>query len=147
MKKTKNIQPSERELQTWFKANWHGWLTQLHPGQGSDVGIPDLILGDSSGLLPVEVKLGSIDEDNILWCSAIRPAQIVWHKALADAGFNSILLVGVYQGSAWRPFVVDASLSRFAEISGFKVGETAFELDVRNLEESLSEFVFRQLEQ
>jgi hypothetical protein len=143
----KTINPSERDFQNWFKSNWSGWLTQLHPGQGSDVGVPDLILGVSSGLLPVEVKIGSVDDQGLVWTCAVRPAQIRWHTNLADHGYNSILLIGCWQGDGWKVIAVDASLSRFWDVCGFKLGETAFELDPSNLFDSLNEFVFRQLEQ
>lgn len=150
MKKIKNTNPSEREFQTWFKENWNGWLSQLHPGQGSDVGIPDLLLGTSSGILPAEVKIGFVEEADdarpVVWCSEVRPAQIVWHKKLADHGFNSILLIGCWCGNDWRVFAVDAINARFFDSVGFAVGQVAFELDPKALEDSLADFVFEQME-
>ena len=142
-KKTQNS--SERDFQNWIKKNWSGWLTQIHPGLSSDVGIPDLIVGTAQGLLPAEVKLGMVD-DGVLWCSEVRPAQIAWHKKLADGGYNSVLLVGVPSGDSWRCFSVDAALARFWHETGWKVGEVAHELDARDLYQSLTDFVFSELE-
>lgn len=144
-KTRKQIQPTEREFQTWFKSNWSGWLTQLHPGAGSDVGIPDLLLGCSSGLLPAEIKIGSVD-DGILWTSAVRPAQLQWHTRLANHGFNSILIVGVWQGDKWKVYAVDSINARFWDSVGFRIGHVAFEIDPANLFDSLNDFLFEQVE-
>ena len=134
--------PSERDFQTWIKRNWTGWVTQLHPGVGSDTGIPDLLLGTVHGLIPAELKLGSIDEDGLLWCSAVRPSQIRWHSALADAGFDSVLMVGVWEAERWRVFVVDAAIAGEAS-SGFVVGRQAVELDAGDLVEGLETVLLR----
>ncbi len=141
----KKANSSERDFQNWFKKNWNGWHTQLHPGQSSDVGVPDLILGISQGLLPAEVKIGSIVDD-VVWSTEIRPAQIVWHKKLADAGYNSILLIGVPSDASWRCFVVDAALARYWHETGWKLADVAHELDNRDLYQSLTEFVFSEME-
>lgn len=142
----KTLQPSEREFQTWFKSNWSGWLTQLHPGQGSDIGVPDLIVGVSSGLLPVEIKVGSVDDEGVVWSCAVRPAQIQWHMKLANHGFNSIMLIGVWQGATWKIYAVDSVNARFWDSVGFRIGQVAFEIDPTNLFDSLNDFLFEQVE-
>jgi hypothetical protein len=142
----KLIHPSERDFQTWFKSNWSGWLTQLHPGQGSDTGIPDLLLGCSLGILPAEVKIGSVDEEGVVWCSAVRPAQISWHTRLNNRGFNSILLIGCWQDGKWNTFAIDSINAKYWDVCGFKIGECAFEIDPANLFDSLNDFLFDQIE-
>lgn len=142
---SQNKIPNERDFQTWFKNHYNGWLCQLHPGQGSDVGIPDLLLGTpSAGLIGCEVKCGSLI-DGVVWCSAIRPAQIRFHTSLANAGHSSILAIGVWSGDHWRPFLVDGSLCRQWDSEGFLAGEIAIEIHPDQLASDVADFVYDEL--
>ena len=144
-KKTTN--PNERDFQTGFKKNWSGWLTQLHPGQGSDVGISDLlVLLNCGNVTPVELKIGSLDGDGRLYTKEIRPAQIRWHNSLAVAGGFSLVVAGVWSGDRWRVFCINATDAPKWDQDGFLVGSEAVEIDTRDLQEGLSNFVFEWIE-
>ena len=139
------IQPDERAFQKWVKQNFLGWQTQLHPGLGSDVGIPDLLLLTPSGYLPVEIKIGMI-EDGILWSKEIRPAQIKWHTGVANAGGDSIFLIGVWSGSYWRAFVVSGADCRLWDNPGYKIGIDAIEINPDSLTTGIYDYVYDVLE-
>ena len=141
----KKIQPDERDFQNWLKQNYFGWHTQVHPGIGCDVGVPDLILLTPSGLLPVEVKIGML-EDQILWSKEIRPSQIRWHESLANAGGDSIFIVGVWADNFWRVFVVDSRDAHLWDTSGFRIGIEAIELNPDSLTSGITDFVYDYLE-
>ncbi len=142
---------SERDFQKFIKTNWSGFLSQLHPSPlgGSDIGIPDLLLGASFGLLPCELKIGSIS-DNVLSVSEVRPSQISWHRRLAKAGFESIFLVGVWAGgekgkpndaSSWRAYAIDGDMMEDWD-NGFEIEIDAFEINTNSLMNEIDNFVF-----
>lgn len=126
---------NERDFQNFIKdtvKSEGSWYSQLHPGMGSDVGVPDLLLAvDSVGILPSELKIGSIDKDNrTIWSRAIRPAQIAWHTRLTGHGYLSCVLIGVHEGGRWRIFVVDGMSSSKCK-DGFTIDKDAKEIDPR----------------
>lgn len=127
-------QTNERAFQNFVKDSIKkegSWVSQLHPGLGSDIGIPDLITAtESVNLLPMELKIGSIEDNKILWSSAIRPSQIAWHVNLTSHGYPSSILVGVPVNKTWRIFIVDGSLAAGCR-DGWLIGKDARELDVR----------------
>lgn len=109
-----------------------GWSSNLHPGIGSDIGIPDMLIAtESVGLLPAELKIGTIDEDNkTLWSRSIRPAQIQWHLRLTSHGYISCILIGVPTGKSFRIFAIDGVNAAKVK-DGFIIGEEATEIDPR----------------
>lgn len=125
---------NERAFQNFIKdciKSEGGWVTQLHPGMGSDFGIPDLMTAvESVGLLPLELKIGSIEENRTVWSSTIRPSQIRWHTELTGHGYLSAVLIGVPLGKTWRVFAVDGLKANKAK-DGFVIGEDAVEIDPR----------------
>lgn len=130
MAKLKNERDFQNFLKDTIKAQG-GYYTQLHPGQGSDVGIPDLIIGTDTTLLPSEVKIGSIADDNkTIWSRQIRPAQIAWHERITSHGHPSCVLIGVWQADRWRCFVVFGSDAPNVR-NGFLIGKDAIEIDTR----------------
>lgn len=134
---------SERDFQNFVKANWSGVTVQLHPGMGSDVGISDLLLGYSIGLLPCELKLGVIN-DGLLCVSAVRPAQIAWHRKLAIAGHETIFMVGVPNGkNLWRVFVIDGLTIQGWDSNGFIIGKQAIEINAKDLSSGVEDFLIK----
>lgn len=126
-------QNNERAFQRYIRdtvSKEGGWSSGLHPGLGSDVGIPDLLLAtDFCGILPTELKVGTIDY-NILKSSAIRPSQISWHLRLTNHGQLSCILIGVPEKARWRVFAVDGIFANKVR-DGFVIGKEAIELDPR----------------
>lgn len=132
--KNKMTKPqSERAFQNFLKDTIRsegGWVSQLHPGMGSDIGIPDLLLAtDFCGILPAELKIGSIDQ-RVLKSASIRPSQIAWHLRLTNHGQLSSILVGVPENKGWRIFAVDGIFANKVR-DGFVIGKEAIELDPR----------------
>lgn len=145
MKKTKNINPIEADYSKFIRDNFDGWVERVERGRGMNDGYPDLSMLLPSGLELVELKVGSV-VDGVLWCEEVRPSQISFHHRLADNGGRSFFLVGVWVGDGWRSFAFDGTLARHWETTGYRVGDTCFEIDNRNLFESLTDFVYEQLE-
>lgn len=134
---------NERSFQKFVKAQWDGFCTQLHPGLGSDVGISDLLLGYSLGLLPCELKLGVIS-DGLLCVSQVRPAQISWHRKLAASGYDSVFMIGVPQpDDTWRVFLIDGLTISAWDGPGFTIGNQAIEIDTRDLAAGVEDFLER----
>ncbi len=131
---------NERQFQNFIKDTIRaegGWVSQLHPGIGSDTGIPDLLTAvDSVGILPAELKVGSFEDSRTVWSRAIRPAQIRWHSEITSHGYLSCVLIGVWSGDHWRIFVADGMSANKAK-DGFIIGEDATELDPRYLLDEL----------
>lgn len=125
---------SERAFQNFVKdtiKSEGGWVTQLHPGMGSDFGIPDLMTAvESIGLLPMELKIGTVEDDRTVWSSAVRPSQIAWHTNLTSHGYLSSILIGVPEGKGWRVFIIDG-MSANKVRDGFRIGKEATEIDPR----------------
>lgn len=137
----KKIQPNEKDFSKWFRNNYQGWVERVEPALGVNPGFPDLLCLTPTGLLPVELKIGTV-EDGVLWTSEIRPAQIAWHRNFADAGAESIFVVGVWQGE-WKAFVFDGTKAPQWHLEGFRIGVDAFPLsDSREgLETALAGFI------
>lgn len=128
---------NERAFQNFIKdviKTEGGWSSQFHPGMSSDFGIPDLITAvESVGLLPLEVKIGTVDEDHkTLWCSTIRPSQIRWHGDLTSHGYITAFVIGVPLGKAWRVFLLDGMNGNKAK-DGLVIGKDITEIDPRYL--------------
>lgn len=125
---------NERAFQNFIKdkiKSEGGFVTQIHPGIGSDSGLPDLMTGlDSIGLLPMELKIGTINDTRTIKCSAIRPSQIRWHTELTSHGYLSSILIGVSTGKTWRIFVVSGIHASNVR-HGFIIGNDAKEIDHR----------------
>lgn len=98
-----------------FFEKFLGWSCKLEPGLGATVGVPDVLSLVGGHLELFELKVGWL-EGNRLFCSEIRPAQVVWHKKLALAGGRSFLVIGVKE-ARWKFFAV-----RGSSISGWKNG-------------------------
>lgn len=141
----KKIQPNEHDFRNAVLDAFNGWVKRVEKARGMGDGFPDLVLLLPSGLALCELKIGTI-EDNILWTKEVRPSQIQFHRELANAGGQSFFLVGVWCGDHWRAFAFDGVSARQWEMTGFEVGQTCFEIDMSNLYESLTEYVFEQLE-
>lgn len=87
----------ETEFKKWFRRNWSGWIESYEPRRGSGVGIPDIQIAVSGRIVPIELKVGTLDDDDVLWIDEVRPDQIGWHKRAAEAGIYTQFLVGVYE--------------------------------------------------
>lgn len=142
-KKTTN--PIEDDFSQSVRDSFDGWIQRVEKGRGMNDGFADLVALLPQGLMPIELKIGSVI-DNILWSDEVRPSQISWHHKLANEGGTSMFLVGVWSGDRWRAYAFDGSLARHWDLTGFEVGQTCFEIDMNNLYQSLSDFVFEQLE-
>lgn len=136
-------QNNERAFQNFVKDTIRaegGWFSQLHPGMSSDFGIPDLLTAvDAVGILPTELKIGSIESDDTLWSTAIRPSQIAWHTRLTQFGYLSCIMIGVPSGKSWRIFVVDG-MDASKVRDGFLIGKDATEIDPRFFLEELNQW-------
>jgi len=144
-KKTHKINPTEDDFSHAVRDAFDGWTNRLEKGRGTQEGLPDLCILLPSGLEMAELKVGSLI-DGVLWTEEVRPSQIAWHRELADHGGRSFFLVGVWCGDHWRAFAFDGISARYWETTGYKVGETCFEIDMNNLYYSLTEYVYRELE-
>lgn len=127
------IQPDENNFSQWFSKNWNHWCERFHPGIGSGLGIPDrFILTPIMGFcqhVPIELKIGFIDEKGILWSKDIRPSQISWHTNVRRAKGLSFFLVGIWQGKNWQCVVFDGKHAAKASLEGLTIGKEAFILD------------------
>jgi hypothetical protein len=88
---------------------WTGWSDRIEPASGSSVGFPDLVLSDRiMGSIPFEVKLGWEPKPGYIQPvgDGLRPAQIRWHTMFARAGHVSGILIGTYDGSIIRYYIV-----------------------------------------
>lgn len=136
----------ERELQNFIKdtiRSQGGYFSQLHPGLGSDLGIPDLLIGvDSVGILPAEIKIGSI-EGKELTSSKVRLSQEMWHQKVDDHGYFSCFLIGVPtiigKKKSWDIYAVPGSYANIIN-DGIKVGYHAYKISNSDLVLSLSNF-------
>lgn len=144
-KKTQNIQPDERAFQTWFKENFVGWKSQVHPGLSADPGLPDLLLLLNTGnVTPCELKIGSVSEEDgklVLWTKEVRASQIRWHSTLANSGGISLLVCGVWGLNGWRVFSINAAIAKQWHETGFEIGVDAIEIAPDDLLEGLTSFV------
>lgn len=98
----------ERQFQRWFVKEWQrtgGWVENVHPSFGTKTGIPDVFVLVAKLLVPIEIKVGTI-ESGVLEVSEIRPAQIRWSRKFSSHGGCCGLIAGVRRGSRWRIGVV-----------------------------------------
>lgn len=98
----------ERQFQRWFAKQWQGsggWVENVHPSFGTKTGIPDLFVLVAKLLVPIELKVGTV-EGGELKVSDIRPAQIRWSKKFSNHGGVCGLIAGVRRGSSWRIAVI-----------------------------------------
>jgi hypothetical protein len=146
--------PIEDDFSAAVRKAYSGWIERVEKAKGTTEGFPDLVLLMPSGLELAELKVGSVI-DGVLWCNEVRPSQIRFHTDLANKGGRSFFLAGVWKGgesrkfnepSNWSAYAFDSILARHWHETGFKVGETAFEIDMMDLNQSLTDFVFEQLE-
>jgi len=141
----KKTNPIESDFSAAVQDAFDGWSQRVERGRGMRDGFPDLVFLMPSGLELCELKIGSLIDD-VLWSEEVRPSQIQFHHELADHGGQSFFLVGVWCGDKWRAFAFDGSVARHWEMTGYVPGETCFEIDMDNLFDSLSEYVYRELE-
>lgn len=87
----------ETEFKKWFRRNWSGWIESYEPRRGSGVGIPDIQIAVAGRIVPIELKVGTLDENDVLWIDEIRPDQIGWHRRASESGIYTQFLVGVYE--------------------------------------------------
>lgn len=139
----KKIKP-EDQFSLAFRDAFSGWIERVEKARGMTDGFPDLVALLPSGILPIELKVGSVI-DGILWSDEVRPSQIRWHHNFSTHGGTSIFVVGVWSGNEWQAYAFDGMLARFWESTGFKIGDVAYQLDMSNLNESLTNFLFDQL--
>lgn len=134
---------NERDFQTWIKKQFDSagvFYSQCHPGLSADSGLPDLFVLCDVGLIPVELKIGTVEDGKRLWTSSVRPSQVRWHSALNSAGGCSVLLVGVWCGDRWQTACVDALyITQFED--GFEFGQECEWLDHESLATALNDFV------
>lgn len=145
---SKTIQPDERAFQTWFKNNFLDWNSQVHPGLSADPGLPDLLCLISDRIVPLELKIGSIELDehqHVIWSKEVRPSQIRWHTSLSVAGGFSALIIGVWAGTSWRVFAVNSCLAKQWHTKGFEIGPEAIEINPDDLVNGLADFMFSEL--
>jgi hypothetical protein len=119
---------TETEFKRWFRRQFIGWSETYEPRHGSAIGMPDVQVLFWGGLLPLELKLGYIENDQ-LFIHRLRPIQVGWHIRFMQAGGVARLVVGVKQsshrpGKEWSalapPWTVE-SLTRWKE--GWAIAE------------------------
>lgn len=102
----------ELKFKRWFRQEFKGWSEAYEPRRGSGTGMPDLQLLVRGMLLPVELKVGWI-EDDVLHIHDVEPAQVSWHVRFWAAGGESSFVVGIPDGKGWQvysPFLSAAAL-------------------------------------
>ena len=126
--------------------HFDGFVKRVEWARGGDAGIPDLLLGSTivNGLVPAEVKIGTIDSDGVLWTSNIRPSQIKFARDISSAGFPSLFLVGVQEATKWRCFVFNCVLAPQFDTCGFTIGKDCFELNLAHLADEIDDFIFQE---
>lgn len=87
---------SEADFRSWFRDRWAGWLESYEPRHGSGIGIADIQIVVAGKLVPIELKVGSLQDDRV-YAQKVRGVQIGWHKRLNDAGVFTGFLVGCPQ--------------------------------------------------
>lgn len=153
-KKTQNINPIEDDFSACVRKAFGGWVERVEKARGTTDGFPDLVMLLPSGFELCELKIGSVI-DGVLWSHEVRPSQIRFHHDLANKGGKSFFLVGCWIGGEsrnldvpanWTAYAFDGCLARHWHDTGFAVGETCFEIDMSNLYDSLTDYVYNQLE-
>lgn len=82
---------SENDLRSWLKKVWGSGLIWHEPARGGSVGVPDVELPMSFGLLPIELKFWERTVKG-LRCE-VRPSQRRYHRLAALAGRRTAFLV------------------------------------------------------
>lgn len=151
----KTINPIEENFSHAVRSAFNGWVERVEKARGTTDGFPDLVFLMPSGFELCELKTASLI-DGVLWSDEVRPSQIRFHHDLANHGGKSFFLAGVWVGGEsnrfddpanWKAFAFDGLIARHWEETGFEVGQTCFEIDLDNLNQSLADFIFEQLEQ
>lgn len=100
--------PSETDYKKSFRASYGGWTSAVEPGRGSDTGAADLLVLVGQRIVPVELKLGHMQDNGFVAFHnpGIRASQVQWHWSLAQAGGFSLLAAGEwdYGRKEWRTF-------------------------------------------
>ena len=129
----------EAQFKSWFRDNWDGWLSSYEPRRGGTVGIADLQILVKGRLVPVELKVGAI-QNNMLFCKEIRAAQVKWHRDLYKAGGYSVLAVGVgEEKTPDRLLIFNGSQAGMLQ-SAFRFRESE-EIGVDNFSSNLHNFL------
>lgn len=101
--------PREMNLRRYFRnllRKHRVWTASVEHRSGGSTGMPDVLVQLGEGLVPVELKVGrwrgeDEDDNGILRCSQIRPAQIGFLNAAAEAGIMARLMIGVPVEKQW----------------------------------------------
>lgn len=119
---------NENDFKRWVRDSWAGWLESYEPRRGTGIGIPDIQIVVDKVLIPVELKVGEIENGWVI-PREVRPAQIQWHRELNHYGVRTVLLIGVYdyEDEVWLPYPIDGRLIANWR-NGFEIIETIPEL-------------------
>lgn len=96
----------ERDVKRWIRDNYNGWVDSVEFAPGGSNGAPDLILGVMKLYVPMELKVGLIEErykapessgNMVLKVpkEKVRASQVRWHREFAKMGLVSLIAVGV----------------------------------------------------
>jgi hypothetical protein len=134
---------TESDLKKWIRQHWVGWIESYEPRLGSNLGIPDLQILVGRKIVPVELKIADIKE-GILYPSEIRPAQINWHRRLAEFDVPSVFLFGSGQGRVPEHLYALSGSAVKHWSAGFEL-ENMFEISSssKHFTKSLKEFASR----
>jgi hypothetical protein len=81
------------------------WSCSVEHRSGGSVGFPDTVVMVGGLLLPVELKLGRLDQRmQRMHISRLRASQIGWFEGHRAAGGSSGLLIGVREREAWAAY-------------------------------------------
>lgn len=98
----------ESEFKKWFRNNTPYWVESYEPRRGGGVGIPDIQIGVEGVLIPIELKVGRVDENHICWTEEVRADQIGWHRCAAEAMIPTLMCVGIAMPkNQWQMIWVD----------------------------------------
>lgn len=140
----KKIQPNEKDFREWIIKTYDGWINRIEPSQGMNPGIPDLLVMTDIGLVPVELKIASLD-DGLLWSSEIRPSQISWHVDYYQRNRHrqphTAFLFGVWAKDTWKVFALTGEACRGWQ-NGFKIDALT---ELKNLTEDFEDWCARHV--
>jgi hypothetical protein len=133
-------------MKKWIRQNWVGWIESYEPRLGSNLGIPDIQVIVGRRIVPIELKIGYL-RDGVLFPSGIRPAQVNWHRRLAEFDVLSIFLFGVGEGNVPEHLfaVPGDSVKHWA--AGFELENLAeISVDPKQFTNSLKSYIERREE-